>query len=667
MTGATRHTEPRSGARRAAAGLVTYVLALALALGGLQGAIPRAQAAPVPPSDPFAAVQYGTNGCIEVGVRPDAPFNQPRPWIVPAGYDVLAGYPAPGFDPVGGGFTPTSGTNSCRYSFRDQAAVTIGSGYCVQWAAGQRSGTGYDPEPWDGTIPNQGYVQWIMENYWPSTDLPAVPGTTTKVINAQRSGTVAMAIHYFTDGVVMPPDYQTPGLYDVVRGIVEAALAAGPSPAPADPTPTIDGPAGAQEAVLTGPYTFGATAQGPVTVEFTGAEAFTDAAGTVPFVSGSTLDPGGQLWLRAPAGGGTVGLHASALGSSGTGTLMVGDPAFRVQSMMLAAPLTLLGKSAMDVQVLAPAASPQVTSQISALPPVVESGAGVFDDVTVTGLTGDASFVATLYGPVAPVGLGVEGCLTADWADAPVVGATPPLDIADGQTLRTETFTLGPPGCYSFGVVLTPATGAPVTLAPGEPTETVLVVPRVVPPPYDVGSQASVNEMVAGGVVSDTVTLSGLLADRTITLTSALFGPVAPGADGTCTSVDWVGLTDALTLPVHTVFEPVTLAGNGSYTTPETVVAEPGCYSFGETMTTDLLTGGDEPTILSIGDPAEVVLVTSAPAPTPPPPPAPAAPVARSVPTGELAATGAPGGPALTAALLLALGAGLLVVRRRLG
>src|SRR5690349_19559869 len=70
------------------------------------------------PEAPFAAVQYGTNGCIEVGVRPDPPYSQPRPFQVPAGVDVTVGtYPPFGYDPAG--YTPLGGTNACRYNFRD--------------------------------------------------------------------------------------------------------------------------------------------------------------------------------------------------------------------------------------------------------------------------------------------------------------------------------------------------------------------------------------------------------------------------------------------------------------------------------------------------------------------------------------------------------------------
>jgi hypothetical protein len=54
---------------------------------------------------------------------------------------------------------------------------------------------------------NVGYVQRILRDYWPATNLPDVPSTNPTVINRQRSGAVAMAIHYFTDGVVMPPPF----------------------------------------------------------------------------------------------------------------------------------------------------------------------------------------------------------------------------------------------------------------------------------------------------------------------------------------------------------------------------------------------------------------------------------------------------------------------------
>ena len=115
--------------------------------------------------------------------------------------------------------------------------------------SGQAWGTGHDPEPENGTVRNVGYVQRILHDYWPATNLPDVPSTNPTVINRQRSGAVAMAIHYFTDGVVMPPNYQDPALYNVVRKIVTDVLAAGPLPPPADPTPPIDGPNGGDAAV----------------------------------------------------------------------------------------------------------------------------------------------------------------------------------------------------------------------------------------------------------------------------------------------------------------------------------------------------------------------------------------------------------------------------------
>lgn len=287
---------------------------------------------------------------------------------MPAGHDVTSGYPEFGYDTAG--FTQTSGTNACRYNFRDKdprldpSSVIIGSAYCVQWAAGQLSGTGYDPEPESGTVRNAGYVRRILRNYWPATNLPVVPFTNPTVINRQRSGTVAMAIHYFTDGVVMPPNYRDPALYEVVREIVNDVLAAGPLPPPADPTPTIDGPNGGDSGQLIGPFTIGANATGDVTVTVTGAEAFTDAAGTQPFTSGSSLPPGGQLWLSSTAPG-TAAIKAVGPVLADIGTLMVGDPSKKVQSMMLAEPITLNGKSDKQVSI-APGEPPRISSEVSA-------------------------------------------------------------------------------------------------------------------------------------------------------------------------------------------------------------------------------------------------------------------------------------------------------------
>ena len=71
--------------------------------------------------------------------------------------------------------------------------TVVGSGYCVEWGEGQRSGTGYDPLPWDGSIDNAGYVRRILQDNWPATDLPAVPSTNAQARWRWRFTTSPMA------------------------------------------------------------------------------------------------------------------------------------------------------------------------------------------------------------------------------------------------------------------------------------------------------------------------------------------------------------------------------------------------------------------------------------------------------------------------------------------
>ncbi|GAA3219666.1 hypothetical protein [Actinocorallia longicatena] len=551
------------------------------------------------PSAPFAAFQYGTNGCIEVGVR----AGQPKPNVVPDGYDVLSGYPSFGYDT--GGYTMTSGTNSCRYNFYDKnprtdpSAVVIGSGYCLQWAAGQLSGTGYDPEPGDGTVRNAGYVQRILRDYWPAQPAPEVPGTTAKLINAQRSGTVAMAVHYFTDGIVMPPDYQTPALYAAVKSIVDQVLAAGPLPAPADPTPEITGPNGGRTGDLVGPYTIGGNASGPVTLTVEGADAFTDAAGTVPFASGSALPAGGQVWLRS-ATARQVSLQVSGPVVAGLGTLMVGDPAARVQSMALTEPITLTGKAAKRVSI-DPLDPPRMTSQVAA--PLIEAGHTTSDTVRIAGLTGPGTLTSTLYGPVAPGG---AGCAGADWADVPALPVTrafDPVGVSGDSDVTTEPVLLDRIGCYSYGTVLAVPSADPVTIPPGTAAETLRVVPQPVPPPFTVTTRASRRVVTAGEAVTDSVTVKGLIPGRTMRIVSTLYGPVAPDGDGRCADVDWT----ATGLPVAARFPTATLTTGTTITTPPTRLREAGCYSYDAVVTHDQLTGGQVPVGHGRGLPVETI------------------------------------------------------------
>ncbi|MGW4804619.1 LPXTG cell wall anchor domain-containing protein [Kitasatospora sp. NPDC004272] len=625
----------------------------------------------VPPSAPFAAYQYGTDGCLEVGARD----GQPKPYAAPADHDPTAGYPAFGYDPAALGFTVTSGTNACRYKFYDKnprtdpSAVYIASGYCVQYAAGQLSGTGYDPQD-AAPVRDAGYVRRILAAYWPNSNLPTVPGAANPTVaNRQRSGAVAMAIHWFTDGIVMPPDYQVPELYASVKQVVDGALAAGPLPAPADPTPALDGPGGGDAQTLVGPYTVGANALGPVTVRIDGdgVAAYTDAAGTVPFTSGDTLPPGGQLWLRGPAG--RVVLHAEGPVAAEIGTYLAGDPSVRVQSMMLATARTLTGKSERTVT-LTPGDPPRLSSRVSAT--VVTSGDPVSDSFDVAGLRGSATLTATLYGPLSVPGSG--DCAQADWdpVAVPVAASYDPVPLTgDGRAVLPER-TTGTPGCYSFGARLQPEAADAVNLPPGDPAETFRVDPRVPPPVLTLTTRASASTLPADREVTDTLTVTGVTPGSTVHLEPTLYGPLAPAPGGGCAGLDWT----APDLPVAARLAPHDLTADGAVTTEPVRLTAAGCYSFDTVMTHTVLTGGQEPVGHGLGTPEETLLVEAAPGPSPSPSPSPSptpspspspspSPTARPVP--PLPDTGADeAGAVLAGALaLLVLGSAALAVTRR--
>ncbi len=590
-------------------GRVPAILA-ALVVAALGAFVLPQRASAAPPADVF---QVGTRGCLEVGVRPTAPFLQPKPFIVPAGYDVVSqGYPPFGYDATG--FTPTSGTNSCLYGFYSvptippNVANLVAQGYCVQWAAGQLSGTPYNPQPWGGgtTPANAGYVRRILANFWPATNEPSIVTST-----AQRAGVVAMAIHFLTDGVVLPPDFTTDArkpaaqgqlLYDAVRQVVTSVLAAGPLPAPADPTPTIDGPDAGEPGALIGPYTIGANATGDVTVEVTGAQAFTDAAGTAPFTSGATLPPGGQLWIRAAVPEQAT-ITATGPVLDDFGTVMVGSPpaGITVQDMMLTQPLTLIGRASHPVVFANP---PGVFSRVSATRLQVEQS--VSDTVAVLGAPpSGATVTPALYGPVTPPASG--GCAAVDWAA--VTGPVrffAPVPVAGDSDFDTPSVQVDQPGCYSFGATLNRTTGPPIIRPPGDPDETLLVVPAVIPTPFDLTTHTTASVIPAGGQVTDQITVTGLLPDRTMTVITLLLGPTQADATGGCTGVHWLDVNP----PVAVVLPPRTVH-NGTFTTPPIELTAAGCYSFVALYTTNQLTGGEVQVDRDRGFALELVLVTA--------------------------------------------------------
>jgi hypothetical protein len=198
-----------------------------------------------------------------------------------------------------------------------------------------------------------------------------------------------------------------------------------------------------------------------VTVTVTGAEAFTDAAGTQPFPSGSSLPPGGQLWLRSAVAGEAV---------SDVGSLPVArvfDPVTVFDDSSIDTPSLVLdepgcysfgasvdplvgdsagfppGAEAETLRVLPKVIPPPFTVTTHASSSVTTAGTRIFDLVTVSGLgllPGRSIIVtSTVYGPLPP---GSDGtCSGIGWeaADLPIAARLAPFRVdGNGQAARSR-------------------------------------------------------------------------------------------------------------------------------------------------------------------------------------------------------------------------------------
>jgi hypothetical protein len=181
--------------------------------------------------------------------------------------------------------------------------------YCVDLEVDTEDGLGYNAQPWSVTnIPNIGFINRIIQTYYPQSTLPA--GATS---DEQRAAAVQAAIWFFSDRFLVSTATTTGlALYPLVSGIVSATLAAGPlNTEPPFPQVSVTGPDTGTAATIIGPYTVRTTAS-EATITVTGAQAFRDAAGRQPLPTTFTLPPGGTFFLRT-ASPASVTIHASAV------------------------------------------------------------------------------------------------------------------------------------------------------------------------------------------------------------------------------------------------------------------------------------------------------------------------------------------------------------------
>lgn len=210
--------------------------------------------------------------------------------------------------------------------------------YCIDLATQTTVGVHYELGTWtEANVPNLAYVQWILENSYPT--VPSVPAGTP----AEKVRAVQGAIWYFTDQFVVSTFY--PQQRSAVAAIVAAAQAAvdGTTPTPPPlPTLTID-PAslsGVVDGDLVGPYDIGGDVDSS-TIRITGTEVFRDAAGTVPVIDGDIVVPGEQLWARYDAQTVGQGFELTAVATVPAGNVYLyngnNPPRRTAQKLVLAA------------------------------------------------------------------------------------------------------------------------------------------------------------------------------------------------------------------------------------------------------------------------------------------------------------------------------------------
>jgi len=235
--------------------------------------------------------------------------------------------PGVAYPPATTGFTPLD------EGFAGQIYATPPAGpppqlslYCINILTPTAPGYGYDLGTWsEAAVNNVGYVARILNDYYP-TNATAPPIGSNGIANvADQATAVQAAIWYFSDNYVVAA---TDPLQPAVAAIVNSVRTLPPLPPPVPPTLTITPPASPVGPVgsLIGPYTVATSVQAGATVTATGADMFSDAAGTVPISNGTTVPSGTTIYLRsAVVGTATLDGSAQAVVPSGNVYLYAGN------------------------------------------------------------------------------------------------------------------------------------------------------------------------------------------------------------------------------------------------------------------------------------------------------------------------------------------------------
>ncbi|MCQ1987893.1 thioester domain-containing protein [Arthrobacter sp. zg-Y844] len=506
------------------------VFLLTLALAGFPLAVPaQAQIVPEPPRNEAPADAANTDIVItSLGAGRSVSGGLPplgQTWPIDA---YPAGVPA--------GYQTENVSFAGIINTQDAYGTTTAEMYCIDLRTATRVGIGYENGTWDeSNIPNIGYVNRILNSYYPTTDLPA--GNVNN-----KAAAVQAAIWFFTDGFVLN---RQSNLYSTVAAIVNDTIAAGPLEEPDPPAIAITPPV--TEAPVTqvaGPHTVTSEADAiEVTVD-EGFSLYADAAGTVPL--NSPVPSGTQVWVRSDTGAtGPANLTARAAVTVPTGNVYLYDAA--TPGVENAQKLILAVTRELSSNATAAAAFTEVGS-LTVTKTIAGPAAGSQDAVVINIDCGTGNqFTFTIDAEA-------TGTLSETFNDIPAGSTCTVTEPTNGENDSVQVSTILP-GAVTIvsGTTVTAAVTDTYTFTPGT-----LVVTKT-----NTGEAAGAQGEVTISVVC---TLDGTtVVDTTVTIPAGTITPEAAEfpdleAGTSCTVTETVdGSSEAVA---------VTVTGEGTVTVP---------------------------------------------------------------------------------------------------
>ncbi|MFB9313345.1 class F sortase [Nocardioides plantarum] len=213
--------------------------------------------------------------------------------------------------------------------------------------------------------------------------------------------------------------------------------------------------------------------------------------------------------------------------------------------------------------------TPRITTVVSDQRAVV--GARIHDTVRLRGLAADDTVTVRwrLHGPLAPAA--GRSCARLRWSRAAVAGSGS-MTVTGSRDRRTPSVVVRRAGCYTYSqeVLATPLTEA-ATSPPGLATETSLVVRRT---PH-ITTVVSDQRALVGDRIHDTVRLTGLAWNDTVTVRWRLYGPIAPASSRSCAGLRWSGAPVAGSGATR-------VTGSRVFHTASVLLERPGCYTYSQ-------------------------------------------------------------------------------------